>query len=411
MRYLTGLNPISKVAEILPQIRRVEEVVKLATWDATWHVVAKDVVAPHDYPPMPRAAYDGYAVNSEDTPGRFRVVGTILVGQYRRDLKLGRGETVYVTVGAFLPEGTDAVVPEEAVKKEGDVVVVDRKFENFANVDPPGSYVKKGTVMARQGTVLTPFDVVGMLDVGVTTVYVYRRVKVGIIATGDELVTPPVDPEVATELVLRGKVIESTGYLVSWYIQTFMPYVEVKERVVTSDKHEEVRSYVDRFLAQYDAVIITGGAGPSEIDHFYKLGYGGLRGFRMRPGRPTSVAVVDGKPIFGLSGYPVSALHGVIRIVEPVLRHMANVQRGPSHDWTYATITQDVQGEMAQVVRVKLEAGEDGLYATPIKVKHHSFTEADACGVALVPPGGVKKGDVVLVLAYRDVKRLTSTLA
>ncbi|MEM4081902.1 MAG: molybdopterin molybdenumtransferase MoeA, partial [Pyrobaculum sp.] len=76
MRYLTGLNPISKVADILPQVRKIEDVVKIATWDATWHVVAKDVVAPHDYPPMPRAAYDGYAVNSEDTPGIFRIVGT-----------------------------------------------------------------------------------------------------------------------------------------------------------------------------------------------------------------------------------------------------------------------------------------------------------------------------------------------
>ncbi|MEM4604162.1 MAG: molybdopterin molybdotransferase MoeA [Pyrobaculum sp.] len=406
MRYLTGLNPISKVADILPQVRKIEDVVKIATWDATWHVVAKDVVAPHDYPPMPRAAYDGYAVNSEDTPGIFRIVGTVLVGQYRRDLKLNKGETVYVTVGAFLPEGTDAVVPEEAVKKEGEVVVVDKKFENFANVDPPGSYIRKGTVMARQGTVLTPFDIVGMLDVGITTVYVYRRVKVGIIATGDELITPPIDPEVATELVLRGKVIESTGSLVSWYIETFMPYVEVVEKVVTGDKHEEVKKYVDKFLKDYDAVIITGGAGPSEIDHFYKLGYGGLRGFRMRPGRPTSVAVVDGKPIFGLSGYPISALHGVIRIVEPVLRHMANVSRSPSHDWLYAVVTQDVQGELAQVVRVRLEASEGELYAIPIKAKHHSFTEADTCGIALIPPGGVKKGDVVLVLSFREVKRL-----
>ena len=84
---------------------------------------------------------------------------------------------------------------------------------------------------------------------------------------------------------------------------------------------------------------------------------------------------------------------------------MANVAKAPSHDWHYATITQDVQGEMAQIVRVKIEAGEGGLYATPIKAKHHSFTEPEACAVALIPPGGVKRGDVVLVLTYRDIRK------
>ena len=170
MRYLSGLNPVAKVAEVLPLVKRIDQVEKVATWDAVGRVVAKDVTAPHDYPPLPRASYDGYAVNSEATPGRFRVVGTVLVGQYRRDIEVKPGEAVYVTVGAFLPEGADAVVPEEAVEREGDFVVVKSKFEKYANVDPPGSYVRKGTVMASQGTVLTPFDVVGLLDVGITAV-------------------------------------------------------------------------------------------------------------------------------------------------------------------------------------------------------------------------------------------------
>ncbi|MEZ0319535.1 MAG: molybdopterin molybdotransferase MoeA [Pyrobaculum sp.] len=405
MRYLHSLNPVAKVADIIPQVRKIAEVKKVATWDALGHVVARDVVAQHDYPPYPRATYDGYAVNSADTPGKFKVVGTVLVGQLRGDVKVDKGEAVYVSVGAFLPSGVDAVVPEEAVKREGDYVVVEQKYQMYDNVDPPGSYVRRGAVVVRQGTVLTPFDVVGLLDVGITSVYVYRKLSVGIIATGDELIAPPIDPEVASQLVMRGKVVESTASLVAWYITSFMPYVEIREKIVTGDKHEEVRAYVDKFLSQYDAVIITGGAGPSEIDHFYKLGYQGLRGFRMKPGRPTSVAVVDGKPVFGLSGYPLSALHGVVRIVEPVLRHMANATRPMSTGWLYATITQDVHGEMAQVVRVRLEVGEDGVYATPIKVRHHTFTESEACGLALVPPGGVKKGDIVPVLAYRDFKK------
>ncbi|CCC82235.1 molybdopterin molybdotransferase MoeA [Thermoproteus tenax] len=403
MRYLERLSPLSKITDILAQIRPIEETYSLPTWESVGFVAARDVIMPHDYPPRPRAAYDGYAVNSSETPGVFRVVGSILVGQYR-DVRVNNGETFYVTVGAFLPEGADAVVPEEAVKREGDRVVVERKYNPYDNVDPPGSYAKKGDTLLRRGYVISVFDVVGLLDVGITRVKVFRRPKIAIFSTGDELITPPIDPDEAAELVLRGKVIESTGSLVEWYIRAFMPYVELAQRRVLGDDTEVLRKNIEETLPQVDAVIITGGAGPSEIDHFYKLGITGLRGFRMKPGRPTSIAVVNGKPIFGLSGYPISALHGVIRIVEPVMRKMANVVGGPASSWVYATLTSDVVGEFAQFIRAKVEFRDGEILATPLKVKHHTFTDPESSGVLLVPPGGAKRGDRVLMLLYRDLR-------
>ncbi|MGC9118659.1 MAG: molybdopterin molybdotransferase MoeA [Thermoproteus sp.] len=401
MRYLERPSPLSKITDLLSQIRPIEDVLTIPTWDAAGFVAARDVVMPHDYPPRPRAAYDGYAVNSAETPGEFVVVGSILVGQYR-EARVGRGEAYYVTVGAFLPEGADAVVPEEAARREGDRISVSRKYNAYDNVDPPGAYAPKGAVLVKKGQVLTVFDVVALLDVGVTKVRAYRRPKIAIFSTGDELIKPPIDPDEAAELVLRGKVIESTGSLVEWYIRNYMPYVEIADRRVMGDDNEALKKAVEEALQKVDAVIITGGAGPSEIDHFYKLGFAGIRGFRMKPGRPTSVAVVNGKVVFGLSGYPISALHGTIRIVEPVMRKMANVVAGPGNGWVYATLAVDVTGELAQFVRAKAEYKDGEIVATPLKTKHHSFTDPDASGVLLIPPGGAKRGDKMLMLLYRD---------
>lgn len=405
MRYLKELSPISKISELASQIKPIEDVLTLPTWDAVGFVLAKDVIVPHDYPPRPRAAYDGYAVNSAETPGEFKLVGSILVGQYR-EVKAGPGETYYVTVGAFLPEGADAVVPEEAAVKNGDKILIPRKYNKYDNVDPPGSYAPKGALLAKRGQVLTAFDVVGLLDVGITKVKVFRRPRMAIFSTGDELIKPPIDPDEAAELVLRGKVIESTGSLVEWYVKNFMPYVEISEKRVMGDDNEALRRAIDEVLPKVDAVLITGGAGPSEIDHFYKLGLPGIRGFRMKPGRPTSVAIVGNKIVFGLSGYPISALHGVIRIVEPVMRKMANVVSGPAGAWVYATLAVDVVGELAQLVRAKAEYKNGEIVATPLKTKHHSFTDPEASGVLLIPPGGAKRGDKVLMLMYRDLRDL-----
>lgn len=405
MRYLEKPTPLSKIADLLPLVKTIEDVLTVPTWDAMGFVTARDVTIPHDYPPRPRAAYDGYAVNSAETPGEFKVVGSVLVGQYR-NAQAQRGEAFYVTVGAFLPEGTDAVVPEEAVRREGDKIIVQRKYNAYDNVDPPGSYASKGSVLVKKGYVLTAFDIVGLLDVGVTRVKVYRKARVALFSTGDELINPPVDPDEAAELVLRGKVIESTGSLVEWYIRNFMPYVEISDRRVMGDDNEALKKAIEEVLPRVDAVIITGGAGPSEIDHFYKLGLTGIRGFRMKPGRPTSVAVVDGKAVFGLSGYPISALHGAIRIVEPIMRKVANVAAGPAGGWTYATLTTDVVGDLAQFVRAKVEYKDGEIFATPLKTKHHSFTDPEASGILLIPPGGAKRGDKVLMLFYRDLRDL-----
>ncbi|MFB6490684.1 MAG: molybdopterin molybdotransferase MoeA [Thermoproteus sp. AZ2] len=404
MRYIEPA-PLSRVAEIAARVKPVEDVLTMPTWDALGYVAARDIGVPHDYPPRPRAAYDGYAVDSSLTPGRFKVAGSILVGQYR-DVKAGPGESFYVTVGAFLPDGTDAVVPEEAVEKEGEYIVVRQKYNRYDNVDPPGAYAPKGAVLLKKGYVISIFDIVGLLDVGVTKVKVFRKLRAALISTGDELIKPPIDPDEAAELVLRGKVIESTGSLVEWYIKSFMPYVELAHREVMGDDTEELKRVIEAHLPNVDMVIVTGGAGPSEIDHFYKLGLPGLRGFRMKPGRPTSVAVVEGKPIFGLSGYPISALHGVIRIVEPVARRMANVAAGSPSAWTYAVLTADVRSDMAQFLRAKLEYKDGELLATPLKTKHHSFTDPEASGIVLIPPGGAKKGDVVIALMYRDLRDL-----
>ncbi|HID40646.1 MAG TPA: molybdopterin molybdotransferase MoeA, partial [Pyrodictium sp.] len=212
-RYLERLIPVNEAIQIVAsRVKPVEETIEVPVWEAIGLVLAEDVRTPHDFPPRPRAAYDGYAIRSSDTPGRLRVVGEATIGKVDVKYRVEPGTAVYVSTGAYLPEGADTVIPEEAVRREGDYIVVEKEFPAGKNFDPVGAYARKGQVLLPRGYVITMLDVAGLLDVAVTRVKVYRPISIGIIATGTELFEP-VDPAEAEQRILRGEVAETTAKL------------------------------------------------------------------------------------------------------------------------------------------------------------------------------------------------------
>ncbi|MCE4600225.1 MAG: molybdopterin molybdotransferase MoeA [Desulfurococcales archaeon] len=410
-RYIEELTPIPEALKLLKRrVSRLSEWSQMPVWEGQGLVLARDVVMPHDHPPKPKSAYDGYAVRSVDTPGELEVVGEAPIGVTDTGLRVERGQAVYVTTGAYLPDGADAVVPEEYVERVGDKIRVGERYEKWANVDPPGVYVRKGDVVLREGTLLTAMDVVALLDVGVTTALFYRPLRVAIIETGNELFKPS-DPEETRRKVLKGLVVATTGDLLAWFINEYLSWVEVVDLVTLPDNLETLVWYIGRLLDRVDVVLISGGTGPSEIDLFYRLpeALGGelvFRGLFVKGGRPTSAVVVDGKPVIGLSGYPLSALHGFIRLVYPLLAYMANLRVPPPIPFYWAELTRPLSIKRPRPIKVKLGVGEGGtLTATPLerKMQHSSATIAltMADGLALTEKGEYSPGDRVLVLAYR----------
>jgi len=412
LRYLGELTRVDRALELLLSVSgRVGESFRVPVWEGVGLVVASGVRAPHGWPPRHRSAYDGYAVRSSDTPGRLRLVGEAPIGSSRVGLSVGPGEAVYVTTGAFLPEGADAVVAEEKVRVEDGTVVIPVRVDRYKNIDPAGSIVREGQLLVEAGTVLSPADVVGLLEVGVTEVEVYRRVRIAVVSTGSELILPG-DPEWTARQVLEGKVVATTGGLVSWFLQSYAPWVEIVDEAVLPDNREAVAWYVKRLLPLADVVLLTGGTGPSHIDLFYQLKdeIGGeivFRGLYVKGGRPTSAYVVDGKPVIGLSGYPLSAFHALVRLVLPFLREIGGVRRGaPPLPLVDAVLDEPIGRGRPRPVKVRVARRGDGLHATPLAGRYQ-LSSANvglvySDGIAFVDDREYRPGDKVQVLLLRD---------
>ena len=414
-RYLGRLTPVPEAVEAVRRaVRPVEEVEELPVWEAVGRVLAEPLVAPHDFPPRPRAAYDGYAVRSEDTPGRLRLVGEATIGKIDVGVRVEPGTAVYVSTGAYLPEGADTVVPEEAVRLEDGYVVIDKHFQAGKNLDPVGSYVRRGETLLPRGYVLTWLDAVGLLDVAVTRARVYRRLRVGIIATGSELFEPR-DPGEAEERILRGEVAETTAKLIQGMIERYTPWARVEWRILLPDHVETIAWYLERQARGLDLVVLTGGTGPSEVDPFYQLAerLGGevlFRGLFVKGGRPTSAMLLPSGPlVVALSGHPVSALHGFVRLLYHVLKHMGGVERGGEPPLqAVARLSEAVRAKRPQPVKVRLRLAEDGvLEAEPLPLERQmssvTVSNVEADGIAVTREARIyEKGEYVPVHVYRE---------
>ncbi len=337
--------------------------VTVPTWSAINMIAARDVLTTIDLPFRAKAAYDGFAISSNDAPGRFRLVGSVRVGEVP-SFSVGRMEAVYVTTGAYLPDGgVDAVVPEEDAELDGDQVTIGQ-VEKGANVDAVGSYATRGgsKVLRAGGELITGHVIPALTEMGgIMEVEAYGKLRVAVLSTGSELIRPR-DVESARSAFLSGKVIESTGSLAAWFISSYMPYLSVNEMDLVVDDVDEVRHALRRLIDNNDIVITTGGSGPGDIDYAWE-GIKSLnprwsvRGMRMRPGRPTSVAVIgDCKVVFGLSGHPISALNALINLVDPFVKRMLGIRRAAAWPIARGKLTTAVNAEPGFLTQVRVRA-------------------------------------------------------
>ena len=405
------LTPVEEALRLLKErTRPVGERLRIPVWEANGMVLASDVKAPHDWPPQHRAAYDGYAVRSSDTPGRLRLVGSAEIGS-RRVPSIGPGEAAYVTTGSYLPIGADSVVPEEHARIEDSYVIIEEHVEPWSYIDRKGSIAREGELLLERGTVLTILDIAGLLEAAVTEVEVYRRVQVAIVSTGNELIFPT-SPEDTARRVLEGQVVATTGSVVEQFLIDYVPWAEVVHTALLPDNLDTVAWYLERLLPAADIILLTGGTGPSRIDLFYRLQerLGGelvFRGLYVIGGKPTSAYVIDGKPVIGLSGYPISALHATIRLVYPLLAYLGNARRSsPPLPIQEAILKAPIKPKRPRPIKVVLRREHGVLTAEPLPREHQrssatlAFTLAD--GIALTGDKPLQAGDRVRVLPYRE---------
>jgi len=291
--------------------------------DALGQVLAEDVVAPFDIPPLDNTAMDGYAVRAADTTGaseaspvRLRVVADLAAG-YILETPVGPGEAVRIMTGAPMPPGADAVVPFEEtdeplravgqVPHKGDSVQVFKAAKPGANIRFRAEDVEEGRVVIEAGRVVRPSEVGVLASIGLGEVLVYRRPVVAILSTGDEI-TEPGEP------LLPGRIYDSNAFSVAALVKRYGGIPRLLG--IARDTVEDLTA---RLRAGFDADFIVTSAGVSRGDFDVVkdvLAREGAIDFwtvRMKPGKPLAFGAFhtpDGRkvPHLGLPGNPVSSM-------------------------------------------------------------------------------------------------------
>ena len=300
------------------------EVVDLS--EAYGRVLAEDIYAPVDVPPFDRSIVDGYAVRSEDlfgvdelNPGELRVVGLVEPGDSVLP-RVGVGEAVEISTGAPIPPGADSVVMVEYTRRAGDRVQVFRSVVPGENVAYTGSDVMMGELVLRRCTVLGGRELGVLAAVGLKHVRVYRRPRVAVISTGNELI-PPGSP------LTFGKIYDVNNHTILASLRELG--AEPVALGIVRDVEGEMEDVISRAERDYDMVVVSGGTSAGLGDIVYrvlaKLGPPGVivHGLKVKPGKPTVVAVSrNGKLLVGLPGFPSSAIMIFNLIVKPIIARM-----------------------------------------------------------------------------------------
>lgn len=317
---------VNEAIERVMEFANAGEVEYVPIEESYGRFLGDDLIADHHVPPFDRSPYDGFAIRSVDTqnaksnePIQMRVVGEIGAGSVHLST-VKEFQTVRIMTGAQIPDGCDAVEMLEAVNEltmDGHPYVqIKRKLKKGENISFTGEDTKKGTILATKGTYINPGIVALLATFGYKKVPVSRKPKIGIIATGSELLDLDED-------LVPGKIRNSNAYMI--YSQILRAGGEPKYLGQFQDDFETCFLQVQEALENHDIVITTGGVSVGDYDYlpaiYKKLEANVLfNKIAMRPGSVTTVAEKEGKLLFGLSGNPSACYVGFELYTRPVIR-------------------------------------------------------------------------------------------
>ena len=300
----------------------------IALADANGRVLAADVAARQDVPPFSRAGMDGYAVRACDTRGASRAhprtlkqVGTVYTGEVPA-IAVMDGQCVEISTGAPMPDGADAVVmveETESTSDRGAAVSVFAEVQAGQNVGARGADIQAGQVVVAAGDTLNSSRIGALAATGLSSVTVYERPRVAILSTGNEIVEPGHD-------LKPGQIYDINRFTIS---------AIVAENGGVPVPHPPAPDTLDALLATLDAlvshdiVVFSGGSSVGERDLIRDAiaarGTLLFHGVAVKPGKPTGLAIVQGKPVFAMPGYPTSCLSNAHMLLVPMLRRIARL--------------------------------------------------------------------------------------
>ena len=408
-------NPIP-VAEAVKRVMTYQKEGKselVSLLESNGRFLSEKIIATYDVPRFDRSGYDGFAIRSSDTKDitkenakSFKVIDEIGAGQVCKN-KVGVFEAVRIMTGAMLPEDCDSVVMFEVVdeykENEQTYIVLDHAVEKGTNLSFQGEDVKEGRKLVEKGTKINPGIIALLATFGYASVPVAKKPVIGVFATGTELLE-------VDEPLEEGKIRNSNAYMIMAQIERAgaIPVYFGKLADVLGTSYHAIKEK----LSEVDILITTGGVSVGDYDllpEIYKeLGAEVLfNKIAMRPGSVTTVAQLEGKLLYGLSGNPSACYVGFEIFVRPIIRRLLFSQK-PHLQKVSAILGENflTANNFTRFFRSSVQFHSNELHTFPSGVDKSNIVSSLAFANALtILPGnkeGYKKGDKVDVLLLED---------
>ncbi|WP_251551724.1 gephyrin-like molybdotransferase Glp [Neobacillus muris] len=392
------------------QVAAIERTETRKLTEALHYILAEPVLAKENVPGFDRSTVDGYAVRAKDTygssesmPGFLAVAGEVKMGEVPK-MRVGPGQAVYIPTGGMLPAGSDSVIMIEHCEDADGLLNVYKQIAPAENVIRAGEDIRAGEVVLDKGTKLRPQELGALASLGITEVKVYRKLKAGCLSSGDEIVP------YQTQTLAMGQ-IRDINYLTIAGLANEWD-VEVVYGGIVKDDYEEFKRKARELYDQVDCLILSGGSSVGAKDYttevIESLGAPGVfvHGVSIKPGKPTILAMADGKPVIGLPGHPASAMIIFQLFGSRILRRLKGEKIERKPDRIYARMTKNIASSMgrADYVRVRLVEQDGQWWAEPIIGKSGLITtlvKSDGIVEILSEKEGVSQGELVPVISSR----------
>ena len=390
---------------LLANARPLAEVQTVETAASLGRVLAASQVSPIDVPGYDNSAMDGYAVRSEDVApsGTTQLVISQRISAGREGGMLNPGQAARIFTGAPMPAGADAVVMQERCRVEGRLVCFEGPVRSGDNVRPQGNDIVRGTEVLSAGTRIRPQEMGLAASVGLATLPVFRRLRIAVLSSGDELIRPG-------EPLGSGKIYNSNHYLLFGLLARLG--CELSDRGTVGDDLAATEEALQQAAEGADVIVTSGGVSVGEEDHMRqavaRLGRLDLWRIAVKPGKPLAYGHVYDADFLGLPGNPVSVLVTFCLFVRPfLLRRQGAGEVMPRSFRVKAGFTWQKPGVRREYLRARLVPHEDGEWRAEAFPKQGSDVLTSAVwadGLVEIPEGklyGV--GDDVSFLPFSEL--------
>ena len=398
--FLSKLIPVSDAKKIVMNRMKTTEMELINLDEGYRRITARDIISILNSPPFDRSAMDGFAIRAEDTfghsqtnPVQLKIIDHIGAGQISK-MELKKNEAIKIATGAPIPRGSNSVVMEEYTQECNDLLEVEMSVTPGENVSLKGEDFKMEDLILNNGKYLRPQELAIIASAGYEQVSVYEKPKVAVIITGSELIMPKRE--------LNGaEVINSNHYTTKALVENSLAIPDLFHCL---DDAIMLEKLFIKTMKDYDAIITTGGTAISKgdvvVDVANRIGEVLIHGVSMRPGKPFAFALINEKPVFMLSGFPVAAMVQYDIFVRAGLLKMQGLERESLI--IEKKTAKKVPSTLGRTDYIR--ARMDGSLVWPLKIKGsgilRTMVESDCYIIIPENSEGIAAGDKCKILPY-----------